>query len=309
MRCIECEEIELARVRDQRPAQTLPIPYQALDGFPAGTHARRELTRRRLLQWGVAGARVGLRRQGARLRADLGVRRRGGRRPGQEVRRAALPGGRQRRPQRRPAQRRRRLRGVRRPRAPYHPSRPGRQRRRRASAPSRCPGRRATRWRSPTRPSPAPTTTAARAGFDTLFGDGTGGPGSDLAIMPAVDAKKYTLSHFDNSDIWFEASADLNNKTGWLGRWIDRNGSTRTTRCRRSRSTPRSRRRSARRKSPVCAINSLPMTGFKPTGSLPPPGGPTQPRAVLERRGAQAHEVSGRRGQRRTSPARAAPTG
>ena len=36
MRCIECEEIELARVRDQRPTQTLPIPYQAMDGFPAG---------------------------------------------------------------------------------------------------------------------------------------------------------------------------------------------------------------------------------------------------------------------------------
>ena len=39
MRCIECEEIELARVRDQRPSQTLPIPYAALDGFPAGPHA------------------------------------------------------------------------------------------------------------------------------------------------------------------------------------------------------------------------------------------------------------------------------
>ena len=25
--------------------------------------------------------------------------------------------------------------------------------------------------------------------------------------------------------MWFEASANLNNKTGWLGRWIDRNGS------------------------------------------------------------------------------------
>ena len=36
MRCIECEEIELARVRDERPGQTLPIPYAALDGFPAG---------------------------------------------------------------------------------------------------------------------------------------------------------------------------------------------------------------------------------------------------------------------------------
>src|SRR4051794_24386076 len=54
MRCIECEEIELARVRDQRAEQQLPIPYAALDGFPAG-RSRSELTRRRLLQWGVAG--------------------------------------------------------------------------------------------------------------------------------------------------------------------------------------------------------------------------------------------------------------
>ena len=54
MRCIECEEIELARVRDQRSPQTLPIPYEALDGFPAG-RSPSHLTRRRLLQWGTAG--------------------------------------------------------------------------------------------------------------------------------------------------------------------------------------------------------------------------------------------------------------
>jgi hypothetical protein len=54
VRCIECEEIELARVRDQRSGQTLPIPNAALDGFPMG-RSRRDLTRRRLLQWGVAG--------------------------------------------------------------------------------------------------------------------------------------------------------------------------------------------------------------------------------------------------------------
>ena len=54
MRCIECEEIELARVRDQRVAQTMPIPHQALDGFPAG-RSPSNLTRRRLMQWGVAG--------------------------------------------------------------------------------------------------------------------------------------------------------------------------------------------------------------------------------------------------------------
>ena len=65
--------------------------------------------------------------------------------------------------------------------------------------------------------------------------------------MPAVDAKQYNLSHFDNSDIWFKASYDLNVKTGWLGRWIDAQRLGRPTRCRRSRSTPRCRSRSARR--------------------------------------------------------------
>ncbi len=54
MRCIECEEIELARVRDEPPSQVMPVPYAALDGFPAG-RTPRDLTRRRLLQWGVAG--------------------------------------------------------------------------------------------------------------------------------------------------------------------------------------------------------------------------------------------------------------
>ena len=56
-------------------------------------------------------------------------------------------------------------------------------------------------------------------GLDTLYADDA------LAVMPAVDALRYSLSHFDNSDIWFKASYDLNVKTGWLGRWIDSNGS------------------------------------------------------------------------------------
>ena len=81
MRCIECEEIELARVRDQRPTQTLPIPYQAMDGFPAG-RTPSHLTRRRLMQWGVAGAASVYAAKELGLGADLGVRRRGGRRPG-----------------------------------------------------------------------------------------------------------------------------------------------------------------------------------------------------------------------------------
>ena len=98
-------------------------------------------------------------------------------------------------------------------------------------------------------------------GFDSLFGDGTGGPGSDLAIMPAVDAKQYNLSHFDNSDIWFRASNDQNIKTGWLGRWLERYGSDTNPLQAVSIDTALSKSIRTTAK-PVCAIPSLPMGGF-----------------------------------------------
>ncbi len=53
-RCTTCEEIQLAEVQDARPSQTLPIPNAALAGFPEG-RSPSALTRRRLLQFGVAG--------------------------------------------------------------------------------------------------------------------------------------------------------------------------------------------------------------------------------------------------------------
>ena len=54
MRCTECEEIELARVRDERPIQTMPVPVAALAGLPEGRSSA-DVTRRRLMQGGVAG--------------------------------------------------------------------------------------------------------------------------------------------------------------------------------------------------------------------------------------------------------------
>ena len=223
MRCIECEEIELARVRDQRPTQTLPIPYQAHGRLPGGAYAvapdppPADAVGRR-------GRRIGLRGQGTRLGADLGVRRRGGRRAGEEVRRPALPGGRQRRPQHRPA------------RAAA-----------RTTPPTSTRGRSSIAARAPTRRRPCRLVADARPG-----GRGAGvrqrhglrrrqqrrhGRAStrSSATAPAALAptsrscprstpRSTRSRHFDNSDLWFEASADLNNKTGWLGRWIDRNG-------------------------------------------------------------------------------------
>ena len=61
-------------------------------------------------------------------------------------------------------------------------------------------------------------------GFDTLYGDGTGGAGSDLAIIPAADYNPPNRSHFESRDYWF-AGALSQLQTGWLGRWLDAYGS------------------------------------------------------------------------------------
>lgn len=61
-------------------------------------------------------------------------------------------------------------------------------------------------------------------GFDTLWGDGSGGPGSDLAVWPAADYTPANRSHFDSRDYWF-AGALQKMATGWLGRWLDLYGS------------------------------------------------------------------------------------
>ena len=61
-------------------------------------------------------------------------------------------------------------------------------------------------------------------GFDTLYGDGTGGAGSDLAVFPAADYTPANRSHFDSRDYWF-AGALQKMQTGWLGRWLDAYGS------------------------------------------------------------------------------------
>ncbi|MGD9572970.1 MAG: DUF1501 domain-containing protein [Thermoleophilia bacterium] len=61
-------------------------------------------------------------------------------------------------------------------------------------------------------------------GFDTLWGDGTGGAGSDLAVWPAADYTPANRSHFDSRDYWF-AGALQKMATGWLGRWLDLYGS------------------------------------------------------------------------------------
>src|SRR3954451_17536812 len=215
MRCIECEEIELARVRDERPGQTLPIPLAALDGFPAG-RSPRDLTRRRLLQWGVAGfaSVYGATELGwdqvwesvaeaaaAPLPNCLVLLYLAGGNDGLNV---VLPNG---------------VANAADYNA-YADARPALKRGVGATAGGVVGSKALTGPGAASQLAFANVTVStagggdngdASYGFDTLYGTGNGGAGSDLALMPAVDAKKYSLSHFDNSDVWFEASYDLNN--------------------------------------------------------------------------------------------------
>jgi uncharacterized protein (DUF1501 family) len=98
-------------------------------------------------------------------------------------------------------------------------------------------------------------------GFDTLYGDGSGGAGSDLAVFPATDYTPPNLSHFESRDYWF-AGALQELQTGWLGRWLDTYGSTSNPLQAVSLDSSLSKQiRSSR--APVCAIESLSGTSFQ----------------------------------------------
>ena len=102
-------------------------------------------------------------------------------------------------------------------------------------------------------------------GFDTLYGDGSGGAGSDLAIFPAADYTPYDMSHFDSRDYWF-AGALQELETGWLGRWLDAYGSS--TNPLQAISLDSSLSKQIRTSSaPVCAIADLSQTSFQIAGT------------------------------------------
>jgi uncharacterized protein (DUF1501 family) len=278
MRCIECEEIELARVSDARPSQTLPIPNAALDGFPTGKEPH-ELTRRRLLQWGVAGfasvyaakelvfddvmnamaAASDAPQQNALVLIYLAG--------GNDGLNVVMPNGASA------------DLSVQEHWNAYQTARPfigrtvGASGTKVGTTPLTGPGDASKMaFANCTVSGTANNGDLTGLGFDSLYGNGTGGLGSNLAVLPAVDAIKYNLSHFDNSDIWFEASYDLNTKTGWLGRWIDRNGNG--TNPLQAISLDTALSKSIRTvTNPVCAINSLPMAGFTMNSSSNGNGG------------------------------------
>jgi len=102
-------------------------------------------------------------------------------------------------------------------------------------------------------------------GFDTLYGDGSGGAGADLAIFPAADYTPPDLSHFESRDYWF-AGALEQLQTGWLGRWLDLYGSASNPLQAISLDTSLSKQiRSVT--APVCAIADLSSTAFQVSGT------------------------------------------
>jgi uncharacterized protein (DUF1501 family) len=221
-RCTDCEAVAAAIVRDRRPTQLLPIPRMAVSGFPGG-RAPHELTRRRLMQWGAAGVAavyaphlLGFESVWESAIAEatpmpnaLVVLYLAG---GQDGMNVIIPNSTTDFPL-------------------YQQYRPNIGRIQGASG-----GGKVGSFTVPNSGGQlafaAPTVSStgggdngnATYGFDTLYGSGTGGAGSNLALLPATDYTPPNLSHFTSQDYWFSgALEDL--ATGWLGRWLDLYGS------------------------------------------------------------------------------------
>lgn len=263
-RCTACEEIQLAQVREARPTQVLPIPHAALAGFPEG-HSPHALTRRRLLQFGVAGFASVYASQlldwdsvwesavadaATAPRALVLLYLAGG----QDGLNAVVPvGGNDypiytaKRPQ------------LHRGQGPTIGGLVGSQ---------VVPGTGGElAFANPLVSSKGGGDNGDPAnGFDVIYGDGSGGPGSDLAILPGSDYTPPNLSHFTSSDHWF--AGDVNSlSTGWLGRYLDAYGSS--TNPLQGISIGGSLSKALRTASaPVCTISgtNFASLGFRPGG-------------------------------------------
>ena len=250
-RCTECEELELARVRDALPVSRLEIPEAALAGLPGGRESS-ALTRRSLLAGGLAGVAsvYGARALGFEEVFESAVAQAA---PSDQnvLVLIYLAGGNDGLNTLVPAD----------PDdyAAYLAARPGIGRQVAGLAPAVMPGT-GGKLQMAKVITAAGNGSSGAHGFDTLYGDGTAA-GSDLAVLPAVDYTPSNFSHFTSSDYWF--AGDLNaTTTGWLGRWIDRNGSA--TNPLQAISIDQALSKAIRTSvNPVCAIPGTGSMGFR----------------------------------------------
>jgi uncharacterized protein (DUF1501 family) len=272
-RCLSCEELELARVRDARPVQTLPVPAAALAGFPDGRSGD-GVTRRRLLQFGVAGfASVYAPRalgwesiwESAAAEALAPTNKvlvllyLAGGNDGLNTIVPNASADYNKYVQLRPA--------IHRGQGPTAGGVVG-------SMPIPGTGGNLAFANPVVSSAGGGDNGDANFGLDTLYGDGSGGAGSDLAILPAVDYTPPNLSHFESSDYWFSGALSQLS-TGWLGRWLDLYGSS--TNPLQAVSLDTALSKSIRTTSaPVCAMSSFSALGFSmhpASGGYGSPGG------------------------------------
>ena len=221
-RCTDCEAISRATVRDRRASQLLPIPNLAMAGFADGRDPA-ALTRRRLMQFGAAGlASVYAPRalgwqslwesvvaEASPMPNALVVLYLAG---GQDGMNVIVPNSTTDYPL-------------------YAQMRPMIGRIQGPSA-GGLVGSLAVPLSGGELAFAAPTVSSTGGGdngdpsygFDTLYGAGDGGPGSNLALLPATDYMPPDLSHFTSQDYWFSGALQ-SMSTGWLGRWLDLYGS------------------------------------------------------------------------------------
>ncbi|MGH2851285.1 MAG: DUF1501 domain-containing protein [Solirubrobacteraceae bacterium] len=257
-RCTDCEAIALATVQDRRPSQLLPIPRLAMAGFADGRDPR-ALTRRRLMQFGAAGvASVYAPRllgwqsvwesvvaEASPMPNALVVLYLAG---GQDGMNVIVPNSSTDFPlyaQMRPL--------IGRIQGPSSGGLVG-------SLPVPTAGGELA-FAAPTVSTPGGGDNGDPAfGFDTLYGAGDGGAGSNLALMPATDYMPPNLSHFTSQDYWFSGALE-SLSTGWLGRWLDLYGSS--TNPLQGISIGYSLSKSLlSAQAPVCTISSLSNNGF-----------------------------------------------
>ncbi|MCL2769741.1 MAG: hypothetical protein FWD42_06470, partial [Solirubrobacterales bacterium] len=269
-RCTACEEGEIANVHDARPSQVLPIPRTALAGFPEG-RSPRDLTRRRLLQFGAAGfasvyapkllgwqsvweSAVAQAATTPSPNALVVLYLAGG----WDGLNAVLPNSSTDYPiyeAKRPV--------LHRAQGPTTAARVG------STVVPGSGGELA--FANPLLSSAGGGDNgSATQGFDVIYGDGLGGEGADLALLPATDYTPPNLSHFTSQDYWFSGDLEILS-TGWLGRYLDLYGSP--TNPLQGISIGGSLSKDLRSVSaPVCTIESLTSLGFS-LGGLP--GGTT----------------------------------